>query len=86
VCCGCGCRGGVVDGARQALLLTLAALGPPELNRIRIGAISPPALHTLRLLRDFLGVTFDVRPEAASGTVLLSCIGCGMKNLGRRVD
>jgi RNA 3'-terminal phosphate cyclase-like protein len=43
-------------------------------------------VHTLRLLRDFLGVTFDVRPEAASGTVLLSCIGCGMKNLGRRVD
>lgn len=75
-----------MDGARQALLVTLAALGPPELNRVRLGALAPPAIAALRLARDFLGVTFDVQTDADSATVLLSCIGSGVRNLGRRVD
>ena len=31
------CRGGVVDGAHQGLLLLLAAIGPEEANQVRQG-------------------------------------------------
>jgi hypothetical protein len=46
-------------------------------------------MATLRLLRDFLGVTFKVKNDHDGGeiggdTVLLSCLGSGYKNVARR--
>lgn len=79
-------RGGVVDGAHQGLLLTAAALGPQEVNKVRLGALTTHAVSTLRHLKDFLNVQFDVKPDAASSTVFLSCVGFGLKNLARKVQ
>lgn len=78
-------RGGVVDTAHQSLVLLLCALGPDELNQVRCGALSPSAMRTLRLLRDFLGVTFAIKGEEESKTVFLSCLGSGYRNVARRV-
>ncbi|GBF93150.1 hypothetical protein Rsub_05881 [Raphidocelis subcapitata] len=78
-------RGGVVDGAHQGLLLTLAALGPEEICSLRLGPLTPHAVRTLRHLREFFGVVFDVKTDAASATVILSCVGCGLKNLSRKI-
>jgi RNA 3'-terminal phosphate cyclase len=80
------CSGGVVDGARQWLAVTLAALGPREVNKVRLGALTMYTIKTLRHIKDFLGVDFDVRPDAESQTIFLRCIGSGMSNLGRRVQ
>lgn len=68
----------------QALVLCLCALGPRELSTVRLGPLTPHAVRTLRHLRDFLGVTFNVAPDAASQTVFLSCVGAGIKSLARR--
>lgn len=76
----------MVDGAHQSLAITLAALGPPELNRVRLGALSLRAIKTLRHLLDFTGVQFDIKPDAESQTVFLTCIGAGVASLGRRVQ
>lgn len=78
-------RGGVVDSSHQALLLTLCALGPAEIAQARLSPLSPQAVLTLRHLKDFFGVQFNVRPEASSRTIFLSCIGAGLRNLSKKV-
>jgi RNA 3'-terminal phosphate cyclase-like protein len=75
------------------LALTLMALGPEDVARLRTGPLLPAAAATLRLLRDFLGVTFKVKADAPrsssgaadGGTVLLSCLGSGYKNVAKQV-
>lgn len=78
-------RGGVVDGAHQGLLLLLAALGPEEASTVRLGPLTPHAVRTLRHLREFFGVLFDLKADNASGTITLTCVGCGLKNLSRKI-
>lgn len=77
-------RGGVVDELHQRILLCLCAMGPELINQIRLGPLVPQTVDVMRLLRDAFGVVFDVRPEREHGTVFLSCIGCGMKNIARK--
>ena len=51
---------------------------------MRLGPLTPHSVRTLRHLRDYFGVTFNVAPDAASQTVFLSCVGAGVKGLARR--
>lgn len=78
-------RGGVVDGNHQGLALTLCAIGPEEVNEVRLGPLTPYAVRTLRHLREFFGVQFSVRPERESQTIFLSCIGSGLRNRSKRI-
>ncbi|KIY96947.1 RNA 3'-terminal phosphate cyclase-likeprotein [Monoraphidium neglectum] len=78
-------RGGVVDGGHQGLLLLLAALGPEEVSQVRLGPLTPHAVRTLRHIREFFGVMFDLKTENTSGTIILTCVGCGLKNLSRKI-
>lgn len=78
-------RGGVTDGTHQGLLLLMAALGPEEMNEVRLGPLTPYAVRTLRHIREFLNVQFSMRTDQQSGTIFLSCIGSGLKNLNRKV-
>lgn len=77
-------RGGVVDGSHQPLALMLAALGPDEISQLRLGPLTPAAVHTLRHVKDFLGVTFNIKAERDSQTIFMSCIGCNMQNINRK--
>ncbi|CAI5465357.1 unnamed protein product [Closterium sp. Yama58-4] len=74
-------QGGVVDGSQQAFVLLLCALCPEELCRVRVGPLTPHTVDALRDMRALLGVQFDIRPDETTGTVFLSCIGSGHKNL-----
>eukprot|EP00775_Hariotina_reticulata_P008346 gene8346-8530_t len=78
-------RGGVADGTHQGLLLLLAALGPEEMNMVRLGPLTPYAIHTLRHLREFFNVQFSMTTDQQSGTIFLSCIGAALKNINRKV-
>mmetsp|Transcript_37436 Transcript_37436/g.48434 ORF Transcript_37436/g.48434 Transcript_37436/m.48434 type:complete len:383 (+) Transcript_37436:16-1164(+) len=79
-------EGGCVDSTHQPLVLMMMALGPEDVTRIRVGKLTQSAMGTLRLLRDFLGVTFKVKPDIGdANTVLLSCLGCGYKNVAKQV-
>ena len=79
-------RGGVVDGGHQGLVLTLCALGPEEINEIRLGPLTPYAVRTLRNLKEFFSVQFQIKPEASSQTIFLSCIGAGLKNISKKIN
>lgn len=78
-------RGGAIDAAHQPLALLLCALGPREISEIRVGALTRPAVATLRAIRDVLGITFALKPERDSKTIFASCIGAGIKSLARKI-
>ncbi|KAL0039835.1 hypothetical protein WJX77_009421 [Trebouxia sp. C0004] len=78
-------RGGVTDGTHQGLLLLLCALGPEEINEVRLGPLTPYSVRTLRHLKEFFSVTFSIKPEAESQTLFLRCIGTGHRNMSKRV-
>ena len=77
-------RGGVVDHRHQSLVLLLCAMGPELLSEVRFGPLASQSVEMLRLLRDFFGIVFSIRPETQHKTVFLSCVGIGMKNLARK--
>jgi RNA 3'-terminal phosphate cyclase-like protein len=78
-------NGGCVDTANQGLMLTLAVLCPEDVSRIRLGRLSPNTIKILRLLRDMFGVVYKVRPDEASMTLVLSCMGVGFKNVAKGI-
>ncbi|KAM0951259.1 putative RNA 3'-terminal-phosphate cyclase (ATP) [Dioscorea sansibarensis] len=79
-------QGGVVDSTHQGLLFLLCALCPPDVSKVRVGKLTPYGIETLRHIRDFLGVKFIIQPEPSTNTVILKCVGCGMKNLSRKIS
>ncbi|CAO2818071.1 unnamed protein product [Amaranthus hypochondriacus] len=79
-------QGGVVDSTHQGLLFLLCALCPQDVSKIRVGKLSPNGINVLRLIRDFLGVKFAIKPDPSTGTVILKCVGCGLKNLSRKLS
>ncbi|KAI3981237.1 hypothetical protein MKX01_041376 [Papaver californicum] len=74
-------QGGVVDSTHQGLLFLLCALCPQDVLKVRVGKLSPYAIETLRHIRDFLSVKFVITPDPSTETVILKCVGCGLKNL-----
>lgn len=77
---------GVVDTTHQPLVLYFLSLCE-EISpaRIRLSRLSPSAVSMLRHIRDFLGVGFQIREDHGdAGTVVLSCLGAGVKNSARR--
>ncbi|KAG2694302.1 hypothetical protein I3760_08G136300 [Carya illinoinensis] len=79
-------QGGVVDSTHQGLLFLLCALCPQDVSKIRSAKLSPYGIEMLRHIRDFLGVKFVIKPDPSTGTVILKCLGCGLKNLNRKVS
>ncbi|KAF3783856.1 putative RNA 3'-terminal phosphate cyclase-like protein [Nymphaea thermarum] len=79
-------QGGVVDSTHQGLLFLLCALCPQDVSKVRVGKLSPYAVQTLRNIRDFLGVKFVIKADPATNTVVLKCVGCGLKNLSRKMS
>ncbi|KAL0377507.1 UNVERIFIED_CONTAM: putative RNA 3'-terminal phosphate cyclase-like protein [Sesamum radiatum] len=79
-------QGGVVDSTHQGLLFLLCALCPQDVSKVRVGKLAPYAIEVLRHIRDFLGVKFVIKPDPSTETVILKCVGCGLKNLSRKYN
>ncbi|KAJ6750463.1 hypothetical protein OIU85_001040 [Salix viminalis] len=77
-------QGGVVDTTHQGLLFLLCALCGQDVSKIRVGKLIPHGIEVLRLIKDFLGVKFVIKPDPSTGTVILKCVGSGLKNLSRK--
>jgi hypothetical protein len=72
-------RGGCIDTSAQPLVLTLMALCPEDVSRVRVGQLGPLAIATLRLLKEMFGIMFKLTPQrggAGSGkTVAKKAVG-----------
>jgi len=73
-----------VDSLVQPLALTLMALCPQNVSRLRIGRISPASIATLRLLRDFLGCTFKLSPGDGSSAASAGSSSEGGASAGKK--
>ncbi|XP_024397674.1 probable RNA 3'-terminal phosphate cyclase-like protein [Physcomitrium patens] len=79
-------EGGVVDSTHQSLLFLLCALCPEDVSKIRVGKLSPHAILTLRHIKLILGVQFNIKPDPTTGTIILTCVGSGYKNIFRKTS
>ncbi|XP_058735987.1 probable RNA 3'-terminal phosphate cyclase-like protein [Vicia villosa] len=79
-------QSGVVDSSYQGLLFLLCALCPQDFSKVRVGKLTQYGVKTLRNIRDLLDVKFIIKPDPDTQSVVLKCIGCGMKNLSRKIS
>ena len=77
-------RGGVCDSTHQPLVLLLMAIGPDMLTKALLGPLTARAIQTLRIIKDVLGVTFNLEEQPQTGTVMCMTVGAGIKNIARR--
>lgn len=70
---------GCVDASHQPMVLLLMALGPEDVAKCRMSALTPAAIQCLRDIRDTLGVVFKLRRVDESDNVLVSCVGVGFR-------
>ena len=54
------------------------ALGPEDVAKCRMSALTPAAIQTLRDIRDALGVVFKLR-IVEDDEVLVTCVGVGFR-------
>ncbi len=78
--------GGTVDATHQPLMLLLMALCPEDVSRVRTGPLTPHTERLLRLIRDYLGVTFQIKQDLEDSSVLLSCRGSNLRNIALRTS
>lgn len=79
-------QGGVVDSSHQGLVFILCALCPEDVCKVRVGKLTPNAIRILRLIKDFLNVQFSIKPDSATGTVIMTCVGSGYRNIARKIS
>ena len=77
-------QSGYVDTTNQSMFLILMALTERKISKILLGRVSAYTAETLRLLKDVLGVVFNLTPQE-EGRAILSCIGLGLENISRIV-
>ena len=71
--------GGCIDRSQQPMALVLMALGPEDVAKVQLGALTPQAIQCLRDIRDALGVVFKIKPVPESDEHVLSCVGIGFR-------
>ncbi|KAJ3039872.1 rRNA-processing endoribonuclease [Rhizophlyctis rosea] len=79
-------KGGTVDTVSQWLNVLFLALGPEDVGKVRIGQLTPFTVQYLRDIKAFLGVTFKIRAEGETRTVVLTCLGVGYGNVSMKVQ
>ncbi|KAI8587382.1 RNA 3'-terminal phosphate cyclase domain-containing protein [Geranomyces variabilis] len=78
-------KGGCFDTTSQWLGVLFMALGPEDVGKIRVSALSPFTIQYLRDIKAFLGITFKITPDQANQTVVLTCLGSGYQNTSKKV-
>lgn len=78
-------RGGAVDTNVQALTLLLMVLCPEDVSKVVFGPLTGHSMAVVRLIKTFVGTEFRIVQDDSDGTVTMSCLGVGYKNLARKV-
>ena len=76
--------GGCVDTCCQSIYFLLMAISEESVSKIRAGKLSTYSIQFLRHLKDFFAVTFKVKADTETNTILLSCLGAGLKNFSKK--
>eukprot|EP01086_Lenisia_limosa_P000039 TRINITY_DN10073_c0_g1_i1.p1 TRINITY_DN10073_c0_g1~~TRINITY_DN10073_c0_g1_i1.p1 ORF type:complete len:357 (-),score=71.04 TRINITY_DN10073_c0_g1_i1:42-1112(-) len=74
-----------VDSLNQGFLLTLLALCPEDVSRVRLGPLTKNAIQTLRNLNDIFNVKFKLLEDDNGGT-MVTAMGMGFSNVQRKMQ
>ncbi|KAJ1991246.1 hypothetical protein H4R33_001447 [Dimargaris cristalligena] len=77
-------RGGVFDSNTQWMALLMMVLSSEDVSKVRLGKLTEFTIQYLRDLKQMFGVTFKIKPDPATKTVLLTCVGTGYINIGKK--
>ncbi|KAJ2422386.1 hypothetical protein GGF41_003522 [Coemansia sp. RSA 2531] len=77
-------RGGCFDSSHQWLALLLMVLGPEHASKTRIGKLTPFTIQYLRDIKEFFNIAFKIKPDPESNTVIMTCMGSGYINVGKK--
>lgn len=78
--------GGCFDVDRQATTLLMMAMGPEDLFKTRFAPLTLNTKTFMIDLQTFLGVTFKVKQLRDENALLISTIGSGFVNLGKKIQ
>jgi len=76
-------KGGCIDTTAQSFCFLMMCVTAEDVSRIRVGTLSQHSISSLRLFKKAFDVEFKVTACAESKTVLLTCLGCGYRNMAR---
>ncbi|CAG8596410.1 8311_t:CDS:2, partial [Acaulospora morrowiae] len=77
-------KGGCVDSLNQWLVLLMMVLGSEDVSKVRLGQLSAFTIQYIRDLRDFFDVTFKIKPDSTTNTLLMACVGIGYINYSKK--
>jgi len=77
-------KGGCIDSLNQWLVLLMMVLSPEDVSKVRFGPLTAFSIQYLRDLREFFGITFKIKQDFASNTLLLACVGVGYINYSKK--
>ncbi|CAK9830050.1 Probable RNA 3'-terminal phosphate cyclase-like protein [Anthophora retusa] len=81
-------RNGCVDSPFQSMVAMFMALGNKDVSKIITGPLTPSMIQFLRDLKDFFGIVFKIEKlredDEILDQVVLTCIGVGYTNRGKR--
>jgi RNA 3'-terminal phosphate cyclase-like protein len=77
-------KGGCFPSCCQWLVCLLITLCPEDVSKVRFGKLEPITIQYLRDLKDFFGVTFKIKPDEETKSVLLTGMGVGYVNVNKK--
>ncbi|CAG8539782.1 14822_t:CDS:2 [Cetraspora pellucida] len=77
-------KGGCIGSSNQWLMLLLMVLSPEDVSKIRLGQLTAFTIQYLRDIRDFFDVTFKIKQDPESNTLLLTSVGVGYINYNKK--
>jgi RNA 3'-terminal phosphate cyclase-like protein len=78
-------KGGCIDTVSQWIHLLFMALGPEDVGKVRLGALSPFSVQFLRDLKTFFGISFKIETDPDTKTILMTAVGVGYSNISKKV-
>lgn len=77
-------KGGCFPSSCQWLVCLLMTLCPEDVSKVRFGKLEPFTIQYLRDLKDFFGVTFKIKPDEDTKSVVLTGLGVGYVNVNKK--
>ncbi|CAG8437219.1 5076_t:CDS:2 [Diversispora eburnea] len=77
-------KGGCIDSLNQWLILLMMVLSTEDVSKIRLGQLTAFTIQYIRDLKNFFDVTFKIKPDPTTNTLLMACVGVGYINYSKK--
>ncbi|KAJ1912231.1 hypothetical protein H4219_005681 [Mycoemilia scoparia] len=78
-------KGGCFDSMHQWMAFLFMVLSTEDVSKTRIGRLTQFSIQFLRDLQEFFNVTFKIKPDDETNTLLMTCVGVGYLNVNKKL-